>query len=73
MGHSFLQKGINAVIPAQRAFAVILLDPKIKNRSRIHYLMANIEVGQVAGEDNWVLLLDDDGHIAEGMVETIFL
>ena len=47
--------------------------PKIKNRSRIHYLMANIEVGQVAGEDNWVLLLDDDGHIAEGMVETIFL
>ena len=35
--------------------------------------MANIEVGQVAGEDNWALLLDDDGHIAEGTGDNFFI
>jgi len=33
---------INAVIPSQRAIPASLLEPKVKNRSRIHYLMANI-------------------------------
>ena len=41
-----------------------LLDPKIKNRSRIHYLMANIEASQFEGENNWALLLDPDGFVA---------
>ena len=66
-------KGINAVITAQRAIPASLLDPKIKNRSRLHYLMANIEASQMAGEDNWALLLDPDGFIAEGTGDNFFI
>lgn len=65
MGPLF-DKGINAVIPSQRAIPAYLLDPKIKNRSRIYYLMANIEVSNYEGDNNWALLIDPDGFIAEG-------
>ena len=60
------ETGINAVIPSQRAIPAALLDPKVKNRSRIHYQMANIEVSAVAQPNSWALLLDPDGFIAEG-------
>jgi len=72
MGRLF-DTGINAVIPSQRAVPGALLDPKVKNRSRIHYLIANIEVSQVAGDDNWALLLDPDGFIAEGTGDNFFI
>ena len=72
MGHLF-DKGINAVITSQRAIPAELLDPKIKNRSRIFYLMANIEASQVAGEDNWALLLDTSGYISEGTGDNFFI
>jgi branched-chain amino acid aminotransferase len=67
------EEGINAVIPSQRAIPANLLDPKIKNRSRIHYQMANIEVSQCAGENNWALMLDPDGLIAEGTGDNFFI
>ena len=72
MGHLF-EAGVNAVITSQRAIPGSLLDPKVKNRSRIHYLMANMEAGQVAGENNWALLLDPDGFIAEGAGDNFFI
>jgi len=72
MGHLF-DTGINAVIPAQRAIPADLLEPKVKNRSRVHYLMANIQASQVAGKDNWALLLDPDGYIAEGTGDNFFI
>jgi len=65
--------GINAVITSQRAIPAHLLDPKIKNRSRVHYNMANIEASQVAGKNNWALLLDLDGFIAEGTGDNFFI
>ncbi len=65
--------GINVVITAQRAIPASLLDPKIKNRSRIHYLMANIEASQIEGDNNWALLLDPDGFIAEGTGDNFFI
>ncbi|MBO72152.1 MAG: branched-chain amino acid aminotransferase [Flavobacteriales bacterium] len=65
--------GINAVITSQRAIPGHLLDPKIKNRSRIFYLMANIEASQVEGDNNWALLLDTDGHVAEGTGDNFFI
>lgn len=67
------ETGINAVITSQRAIPGHLLDPKIKNRSRIHYLMANIEAGQIEGDNNWALLLDTDGFIAEGTGDNFFI
>lgn len=72
MGPLF-DSGINAVTPSQRAIPGHLLDPKIKNRSRIHYLMANIEVGQVEGNNNWALMLDPDGFVAEGTGDNFFI
>jgi branched-chain amino acid aminotransferase len=72
MGHLF-DTGINAVIPSQRAIPASLLDPKIKNRSRLFYLMANIEVANTKGNDNWALLLDPDGFIAEGTGDNFFV
>jgi|TARA_Y100000294_G_scaffold53838_1_gene50747 branched-chain amino acid aminotransferase len=65
MGKLF-DTGINAVIPSQRVIPSSLMDPKIKNRSRLFYQMANIEVSQFKGENNWALMLDPDGYIAEG-------
>ena len=72
MGHLF-KKGINAVITSQRAIPATLMDPKIKNRSRIFYLMANIEASQIEGEDNWALLLDTAGNITEGTGDNFFI
>ena len=72
MGALF-NKGINAVITSQRAIPGSLLDPKVKNRSRIHYLMANIEAGQIEGDNNWALLLDPDGNVAEGTGDNFFI
>jgi len=65
--------GINAVIPSQRAIPAQLLEPKVKNRSRLHYLMANMQVSQIPGDNNWALLLDPDGFIAEGTGDNFFI
>ncbi|MDC0092775.1 aminotransferase class IV [Alphaproteobacteria bacterium] len=65
--------GINAVIPSQRAIPAYLMDPKIKNRSRVFYQMANIEVSHIKGENNWALLLDPDGFITEGTGDNFFI
>ena len=65
--------GINAVVPSQRAIPASLLDPKIKNRSRLFYMMANIEVSEYQGSHNWALLLDTDGHVAEGTGDNFFI
>jgi len=72
MGALF-ESGINMVITSQRAIPASLMDPKIKNRSRLFYLMANIEAAQVAGENNWALLLGTDGFITEGTGDNFFI
>lgn len=72
MGKLF-DTGINAVITSQRAIPAHLIDPKVKNRSRIHYLMANIEVSNVEGDNNWALLLDTDNFVAEGTGDNFFI
>jgi branched-chain amino acid aminotransferase len=72
MGKLF-DSGVNAVIPSQRTIPANLLEPKVKNRSRIHYLMANIEVSQYKGNNNWALLLDPDGYVAEGTGSNFFI
>ena len=67
-----IDEGINAVVTSQRAIPSHLLEPKIKNRSRIHLQMANIEASHWKGKNNWALLLDPDGFIAEGTGDNIF-
>lgn len=65
--------GVNSVITSQRALPAHLMDPKIKNRSRLWYQMANIEVSDLPGTNNWPLLLDPDGFVAEGPGDNFFL
>ena len=72
MGELF-DTGINAVIPKQRAIPEELLDPKVKNRSRLPYMMANIQTSEFTGENNWPLLLDPDNFIAEGSGDNFFI
>ena len=69
----FYDEGINSVIPSQRAIPATLMDPKIKNRSRLWYQMANIEVSQVEGDNNMALLIDPDGFITEGTGDNFFM
>lgn len=65
--------GINLVLVSQRAIPAQLLEPKIKNRSRIHYQMANIQASLFSGKDNWAMMIDPDGYIAEGPGDNIFI
>lgn len=69
----YYDTGINAVVPSQRAIPASLLEPKVKNRSRLFYLMANIEVSQFKGDNNWALLLDPDGFVTEGTGSNFFI
>jgi branched-chain amino acid aminotransferase len=71
-GHLY-DSGIGLIIPSQRMIPAELLEPKIKNRSRMHYLMANIEVANCQGDNNWALLMDPDGFIAEGTGSNFFM
>ena len=49
------------------------MDPKIKNRSRVFYQMANIEASMFRGKNNWALLMGTDGFIAEGSGDNFFI
>ena len=69
----FYESGINCVIPNQRAIPSTLMDPKIKNRSRMWYQMANIETARIKGDNNWPLLIDPDGFITEGTGNNFFM
>ena len=60
----FYKTGINCVIPTT-SNPCTFNGPKIKKRSRM-YQMAILKL-KLKGENNWPLLLDTDGYIAEGV------
>jgi len=64
--------GVHVVIPAQQTVPAHLIDPKAKNRSRLHYQMANLQAARI-GAGCWPVLLDTDGFLAEGTGWNIFL
>ena len=65
-------KGVHAITPSQRQIPAQFLDPKVKNRSRLHYRLAELEVKR-ADPNAWALLLDDQGYIAEGSGSNFFI
>ncbi len=65
--------GLHAVTPSQRAIPADLMDPKIKNRSRLHYMTANLQVSLVNDPNAWALLLDPDGFVTEGTGANFFI
>lgn len=64
--------GLHAVTPAQRSVPSRLIDPKIKNRSRIYYQNANLQAKQIDARA-WALLTDEDGFITEGTGANFFI
>ncbi|MBS10232.1 MAG: branched-chain amino acid aminotransferase [Gemmatimonadetes bacterium] len=65
-------KGAHLVITPQQAVPARYIDPKAKNRSRLHYQLANLhalrlEPGAMA------LLLDERGFVAEGTGSNVFM
>ncbi len=72
MGHLY-DEGVNLVLTSQRAIPASLMEPKIKNRSRVFYQMANIEASMFRGKNNWALLMDPNGNIAEGSGDNFFI
>ena len=59
------REGVKAVIPSQRSLPARLIDPKVKNRSRMFYAIAEAQARRV-DPDAWALLTDEDGFITEG-------
>ena len=57
--------GMDAVITPQRTVPSKLIDPKVKNRSRLHYRMAEVQAARIK-PGSMAILVDDDGHISEG-------
>jgi branched-chain amino acid aminotransferase len=66
-------EGINAIVPSQRAIPSRFLESKVKNRNRIHYLMANIEASRNIGENIWPILFDENGYATEGPGSNFFI
>ncbi len=70
---SSFDTGVNGVVVSQRQIPAHCLDPKAKNRSRLHYKKASLEAAKYAGEHNWAFMLDLDGFISEGPGYNIFI
>jgi branched-chain amino acid aminotransferase len=68
----FYQEGCHAVTPPSRAVPPEALDPRIKNRSRMAYTLAEIEVKLVDPQAQGILL-DIYGNIAENKGGNFFI
>ncbi len=66
------RSGVNAVIPAQHSVPAYLIDPRVKNRSRIYYQVANLQA-QSIDPRAWALLTDDRGLVTEGTGSNFFI
>jgi branched-chain amino acid aminotransferase len=68
----FYVRGCHAVTPPSRAMPAAALDPKIKNRSRLAYTLAELEVKLVDPRAQGILL-DLDGFLAENKGGNFFV
>jgi branched-chain amino acid aminotransferase len=68
----FYVRGCHAVTPPSRAMSAAALDPKIKNRSRLAYTLAELEVKLVDPRAQGIML-DLDGFLAENKGGNFFV
>ncbi len=64
--------GVNLICSAQPSVPAHIVDPRAKTRSRVHYRLAQLQAAG-AGDDLWPILLDAEGHLAEGPSWNVFL
>jgi branched-subunit amino acid aminotransferase/4-amino-4-deoxychorismate lyase len=58
------EEGARLIIPKIQHIPAACIDPRIKQRSRLHWWLAELEAGQ-SNPGSSALLLDTDGHITE--------
>jgi branched-chain amino acid aminotransferase len=66
------ETGLDLVVPPQRALPHELLDASIKNRSRWHYQLANLQAQEIS-PGAAAVLIDPDGFLTEGTSANLFL
>ena len=65
-------QGAHLVITPQQAIPARYIDPKAKNRSRLHYQLANLHASRLE-PGAMALLLDERGFVAEGTGSNVFI
>ena len=68
----FYDTGVHSVLTQQQSVPARHIDPKIKNRSRVFYQMANLQAHKVDPKA-YALLSDEDGFITEGTGNNFFI
>ena len=68
----FYSQGCHAVTPMSRAIPSQSLDARIKNRSRMHYTLAEVEV-KLVDEKAQSVLLDIHGNVSENKGGNVFV
>ena len=66
------EKGAHFVIPPQQSVPSRYIDPKVKNRSRIFYRIAELQAGRME-KGAMALLTDEHGFITEGTGNNFFI
>ena len=66
------ETGVHSVIVPQQSVPARILDPKIKNRSRMFYQIANLQAERLE-PGAYPLLTDEDGFITEGTGNNFFI
>jgi branched-chain amino acid aminotransferase len=64
--------GVHGVISKMRGLNADQVDPKIKHQARMNFNLAELEAADVDPEA-WPILLDTEGNVAEGTINSIFL
>lgn len=64
--------GVHAITVPQQSVPSRLIDPKIKNRSRIYYQIAAMQANKTE-PGSYPILMDDDGFLTEGTGANFFL
>jgi len=64
--------GVSSFVSSQRTISEQFVDPKVKNRARVHYKFAYLEAAE-RGKNEWPIMMDEDGNIAEGPGYNFFI
>ena len=64
--------GIDIVVPATRRTAPDMLSPRAKTHNYLNLIMADLEA-KAQDKEAWSVLLDAQGHLAEGIGSNLFL
>jgi branched-chain amino acid aminotransferase len=68
----FYDTGVHSILTQQQSVPARYIDPKIKNRSRVFYQVANLQAHKIDPKA-YALLSDEDGFITEGTGNNFFM